>query len=320
LTNKTLDNHAFSRLRRALDCIQNGTLLDRLCLEWRKCFKTRRSKWWKCQIGKREYFDTKIDQGVKIRLHFDSELSRLIYVDDFERTEREFLKAYLRPGDLFVDVGANIGLFSLIAARLVGPSGKVYAFEPTGRIYERLTNNVRLNGFDDILCFRLALSDQIGQQSLFISEDRFDAWNSFAHPVAGQSFENERVDCETWDDFALKHNLLGRIAMMKLDVEGWEARVLSGAKQALSREGAPLLQVEFTDATAASAGSSCEELYHVLESLGYRMFIYDSWRNELIHDPIRESYPYVNLIATKRPEEANLRLRKGTFWRWHLAK
>jgi FkbM family methyltransferase len=308
------------KLSRFLNHLRRGTLFDRILWERRKRIKQERAQWWKSEIGKREYFDTKIDHGVRIRLHFDSELPRLIYVDDFERTEREFLKAYLRPGDLFVDVGANIGLFSLIAARLVGPSGKVYAFEPTGRIFERLANNVRLNGFNEISCFRLALSDQIGQQSLFISEDGFDAWNSFAHPIAGQSFEHERVDCETWDHFALKHSVLGRVAMMKLDVEGWENRVLSGAKETLSREDAPLLQIEFTDAAAASAGSSCKDLYHILEDFGYRMFIYDPRRRKLIPDPLRESYPYVNLIATKRPEEANLRLRRGTYWRWLLAK
>ena len=309
-----MDNRALYRLRRTLDCIQNGTLLDRLRLEWRRCFKERRSKWWKSQIGKHDYFDTKIDHGVRIRLHFDSELSKLIYVNDFEHTEREFLKAYLKPGDLFVDVGANIGLFSLVAAKLVGPSGKVYAFEPTGRIYERLAINKMLNGFECMACFRLALSDRIGQQSLFVSKDGFDAWNSFAHPVVGQSFEYEEVECETWDHFAVAHNLLGRITMMKLDVEGWEIPVLYGARETLARADAPLLQVEFTDAVSASAGFSCKETYQFLDDLGYRMFIYDARKRKLLHDPLRESYPYINLIATKRLEEASLRLRKGTFW------
>jgi FkbM family methyltransferase len=248
---------------------------------------------------------------VRIRLHFDSELARLIYVDDFERTEREFLKAYLRPGDIFVDVGANIGLFSLIAAPLVGPSGKVFAFEPTGTTYKRLLNNVRLNAFNNISSFRLALSDHNGHQSFFVSKDGFDAWNSFAQPVAGHSFEHEEVECETWDRFASEHNLLGNVTIMKLDVEGWETHVLAGAKDALNREDAPLLQVEFTDAVAAASGTSCRQLYRVLEDLGYRMFLYDPWRRQLIDDPIRESYPYVNLIASKNLENADIRLREG---------
>jgi FkbM family methyltransferase len=308
------DSLRMEKLSRFLNHLRQGTLIDRIAWEWRKRVKQSRSRWWKSQAGKREYSDVKIDRGVRIRLHFDSELSRAIYVDDFERKEREFLKAYLRTGDLFVDVGANIGLFSLIAARVIGPTGKVFAFEPTGRIYERFTDSVRLNGFQNISCFRLALSDRVGRQDFFVSKDGFDAWNSFARPVAGRSFEQEPVECETWDRFALAHNLLGRVAMMKLDVEGWETRVLAGAAQTLGRTDAPLLQVEFTDAVAASAGSSCKDLYRVLQDFGYRMFIYDQKRRELIHDPLRESYPYANLIATKSPDAANLRLRKGTVW------
>jgi FkbM family methyltransferase len=300
-----------TKLSRFLNHLRRRTLMDRMLLEWRNRRKQKRADWWETQIGSREYFDVKIERGVRIRLHFDSELSRLIYVDDFERTEREFLKAYLRPGDVFVDVGANIGLFSLIAAPLVGPSGKVIAFEPTGRTYKRLLNNMRLNAFNNLSTFRLALSDHNGQQPFFASKDGFDAWNSFAQPVAGHSFEHEEVQCETWDRFALKHDLLGNVTMMKLDVEGWEAHVLAGGKNALSREDAPVLQVEFTDAVAAAAGTSCRELYQVLEDLGYRMFVYDPWKRQLLDDPIRESYPYVNLIASKNLENTNIRLRES---------
>ena len=61
-----------------------------------------------------------LQPGLKIRLYGDSELCRLIYLGSFETAERDFVKRFLRPGDLFVDVGANIGLFTLIAAARVG--------------------------------------------------------------------------------------------------------------------------------------------------------------------------------------------------------
>jgi len=120
------------------------------------------------------------------------------------------------------------------------------------------------------------------------------------------------------DRFARTHELVGRVAMMKIDVEGWESRVLEGARESFSREDAPLLQVEFTDKAAASAGSSCKELYLNLMDFGYHMFTYNPRRRELIDEPIHENYPYINLIATKRPEETNLRLRKSTFRQWFL--
>jgi FkbM family methyltransferase len=308
-----MDKHFLYRVRRALAHIQHGTALRRLHLEWQKHEKKRRSKWWNSQVGKRDYFDAKMDLGLRIRLHFDSELARVVYCDDFERTERLFLDAFLKPGDIFVDVGANIGLFSLIAALRVGYLGKVYAFEPAKVTYERLQKNVVLNGFRNVQCLHSALSDKPGQFPFYVSEEGFDAWNSFARPIAGTSFSKELIECLTWDRFARLHHLVGKVAMMKIDVEGWETRVLEGARETFSRDDAPLLQVEFTEAASTSAGSSCESLYRLLENLGYRMFGYDSSRRELIHDPLRESYPYVNLIAAKTPEEANSRLRTGAF-------
>lgn len=121
--------------------------------------RNKRIAWWNSEISKREHFESKLQNGVKIRLHFDSQLSRLIYCEGFELQERKFLNAFLRPGDIFVDIGANIGLFSLIAARCVGKNGHVYAFEPTAKIYQRLIENVNLNHFKNISYFQLALSD-----------------------------------------------------------------------------------------------------------------------------------------------------------------
>jgi tRNA G37 N-methylase Trm5 len=149
------------RFCRLLDHFANFTLLDRIQWEWRKQMRRRRLKIWQSQIGKGEYCETKIQKGVRMRLHFDSKLAQAIYCDEFERKERQFLNTFLRQGDVFVDVGANIGLFSLVAARHVGQSGKVYAFEPTANIYDRLCENVQLNQFNNILCFQLALSDMV---------------------------------------------------------------------------------------------------------------------------------------------------------------
>jgi FkbM family methyltransferase len=255
-----------------------------------------------------------------MHLHFDSELARLIHCEDFEIGERHFVNAFLRPGDVFVDVGANIGLFSLIAANRVGDSGMVYAFEPSAKTFHRLRENTKLNNFQNVQCYQLALSDEFGKSPFYTSEDGFDAWNSFAHPIAGEFFAKEIIQCETWDRFARTHGLLGRVAMMKIDVEGWESKVLQGAKESLSRQDAPVLQVEFTDEAAVSAGSSCKYLYLALENFGYRIFTYEFTRRKLMHDPLRENYPYINLIATKSPEETNRRLRKNTFWRWTPGK
>ena len=297
-----------------MDHLRKDTLLDRIRGEWRERRRTRQLLRWNAKSGKGEWFEFRVDRGIRMRLHFDSKLAHLIYCDDFETRERHFMNAFLRPGDVFVDVGANIGLFSLIAARRVGKSGAVYAIEPAQKTFRRLEDNVKLNDFPNVQCFQLAFSDESGEFPFYTSEDGFDAWNSIARPIAGKSFSREFIQCVTWDHFARHHALLGKVTMMKIDVEGWEAHVLRGGKEALSREDAPLLQIEFTDEAALSAGCSCKHLYHLIEGLGYSMFRYDPRARELVHDPLRGKYPYVNLIAAKKPEEVNVRLSRRSFW------
>jgi FkbM family methyltransferase len=286
-------------------------ITDRLRFHWHRLGYYRRELRWACVAGQPRSFVVTIQPGLRMRLYTDSELCRLIYCRDFEATERTFLSDFLRPGDVFVDVGANIGLFTLIAAICVGPTGHVLAFEPTTVTFERLVDNVRLNDFQNVTTVKLALSDVNGQLDLVRSTDGFDAWNSFARPTMGKIFSKQCVDTAAWDQYAGQHDLAGAVAMMKIDVEGWESRVLAGGKEMFARMDAPVLQVEFTDEAARAAGSSCGDLYKTLERLGYRMFVYDSGMRALVPESMREEYPYVNLIAAKNPDAVNARVRSG---------
>ena len=100
----------------------------------------------------------------------------------------------MRPGDVFVDVGANIGLYTLIAAHIVGASGRVYAFEPGSETYRRLLSNVQLNQMTNVSCHELALSDSTARLDMNMSTDGYDAWNSLAKPIAGSSFSTETIE------------------------------------------------------------------------------------------------------------------------------
>ncbi len=244
-----------------------------------------------------------------MNLYLDSELCRLIYYRHFEANERKFLNSFLRPGDTFVDIGANIGLFTLIAASIVGPEGRVWSFEPTPETFARLTRNVQTNAFDNVGCHQLAVSDSIGEMEITKSVDGFDAWNSLATPKMGNSFANAKIRTTTWDAFAQEHKLLNRVTMMKIDVEGWENRVLVGGRNVLSGANAPVLQVEFTDGAAVAANSSCRELYESLVGMGYRMFVFDPGPSVLVPDPLRDNYPNANLIAAKDAAFVNARLQ-----------
>jgi FkbM family methyltransferase len=187
---------------------------DRLKFQWQKLKYRWRELRWASLAGRPRTFVMRLQPGLKMRLYGDSELSCLIYYRNFEATERAFVNDFLRPGDVFVDVGSNIGLFTLIAASCVGLRGKVVAFEPTEVTYARLVDNVRLNGFSNVDCVKSALSDRSGQLDLARSTDGFDAWNSFAKPTMGGAISHERVEVIEWDNYAREHNLAGMISKL----------------------------------------------------------------------------------------------------------
>lgn len=301
----------------------NGNILEFLQIELKQYYhrnKARKQiksvKQWQAIIDNKQDVNLKIQRGVKLKLNFDSALSKLIYCHNFELLERKFVNHFLRPGDIFVDVGANIGLFTAIAAKLVGKKGLVYAFEPCSLTYDRLKYNVKLNKFSNVKCNQIALSDRNCEQDMVLSLDGFDAWNSLAKPTAGESFSSEVINTMRWDDFAIQHDLQGKVTLMKIDVEGWETFVLSGGTQTLSREDAPTLLVEFTEKAAKTANSSCQELYQKLEHLGYKMFVFNPESKKLIPYSFQSDRPHINLIATKQPRtiEARLQTTKKSFW------
>src|ERR1700722_4854735 len=88
------------------------------------------------------------------------------FLDYYEIRETNYVKKILREGDVFVDIGANIGWFTLLASAGVGASGQVIAFEPSGRIHQHLADNVRLNDCRNVVLERLAISDTSGSAIL----------------------------------------------------------------------------------------------------------------------------------------------------------
>ena len=301
-------NKAAYLINRFFIHLYQGTLPKRIKEEWHEQIRRKRVAWWNTQQGQKDYFTFSLQKNIKINLYFSSVLCRLIYSDNYEWRERQFLNGYLKPGDVFIDIGANIGLYTLIASLRVGENGTIYSFEPCLETFQRLVSNVELNRMNNVKCSQMALSDRPGQIQMNLSLDGYDAWSSIVQPTAGRSFATETVRTVTWDDFSREHNLMGRVNLMKIDVEGWESHVLSGGIETFKRQDAPVLQVEFTDQASQSAGTSCQALYRQLEELGYQMFVYNEKLNRIIPDPVRDSYPYLNLLATKHPACIDLRL------------
>jgi len=276
---------------------------------YNKKLEKRKDEEWNSHFKEDIKYKFKLNDSLFIYLFQDSVLSKFIY-KGFEETELLFIRRYLNEDDIFIDIGANIGLFSLHAAQVIGKKGKVIAFEPTPVTYSRLLLNVSLNHFNEIVtCNNLGLSDKKGLLKMNISNNGYDAWNTFALPT--ETFFNEQIDVpvETLDNYLSDHNIsISNISFIKVDVEGWEAYVIRGASNFLKNKDAPSLLVEFTEENAFAAGTNCYELYDLIKSFGYNWYTYDSIKNQLIPEHKRMHYPYNNLIAIKDIEKAQLRL------------
>ncbi|MFH5805575.1 FkbM family methyltransferase [Alienimonas sp. DA493] len=235
----------------------------------------------------------------------------MIYLGEFERFETEFFCRYLQPGDVVYDVGANIGLFSVLAAGAVGPSGRVVAFEPAARPYSRLLENVKINGFDHVLCLQQGLSDQAGKLTL-ASGVGADAWNSFGLGLheGNSQFKKVSVGVGTLDA-AFEEDAkqgYGPPRLVKIDVEGWEGRVLAGMKRLFASTPPEVLQVEFNDHALSASASSADELFRQLNALGYEICRYCGGAELVVVDGPSGRGTQDNLFAVRNREAVLLRL------------
>jgi FkbM family methyltransferase len=200
---------------------------------------------------------------------------------------------------VFFDIGANLGLFTLTAARRVGPTGRVYAFEPSQREAQHLRHNIELNGLTNVTIVTQAVSDQCGTTRFAIAAD--GGHNSLmknAHPQQ-QIQAWQEVELITLDAFIAAHKV-PQVYFMKIDVEGAEVNVLRGASHLLNSPQPPVILCEFCDATAAGFNSSGRALYDTFVSFGYQLFsLPESGQSALTSAPRQEQYDYENLVGCK---------------------
>lgn len=144
---------------------------------------------------------------------------------------------YLQPanGDIVVDVGAHYGFYTILASRLVGDRGKVLAFEPHPKNYERLLTNINSNNIRNVVCFNKALDEADRQTRLYISSHSERHSISFDHNP-GSSYDGSYICVESVKlDTIIKLLGIKKINLIKIDVEGAESNVLRGAKTTIKQ-------------------------------------------------------------------------------------
>ena len=211
--------------------------------------------------------------NLALEIDLDERVSRTIYAfRAFEPVTMGLFEDLLAPGYTVLDVGANFGLFSLIAAQKIGPSGRVYAFEPDWRNGERLQRNVVRNGFANIEHLPLALSDHEGQITMYLSSRDEDNLGSSSIVEAGGDREAISIEATTLDCF-LTSSAITTIDVVKMDIEGAEVQALAGAAQAFAEKRIRNLLLEVH--TLILARARCAELLQRLERFGYTVWYVD---------------------------------------------
>jgi len=189
---------------------------------------------------------------------------RTMYLGLFEPRETRLLRELLHPGDTFVDVGAHIGWFTTVAADCVGEAGKVIACEPYPTNRSMLKVNVAQNNHNNVRVVEAALGDQPGGTISLAKA----GGNSGGVTALDWAWDGRvEVPMTTLDEVSAG---LGTIALLKIDVEGWEAHVLQGAARTLPRTEHVLIEINHV--ALKKAGSSSEEVLDLLRRAGFSRF------------------------------------------------
>jgi len=210
----------------------------------------------------------------------DQHVSRRIREEGiWEPYETSLALALLREGDVFVDVGANIGYFSIVAGSVVGASGRVFAFEPDPQNCALLQRNVHLNTMEDRVEVSAAgLSDRQSRAQLFLSEDNYGD-----HQLYPDDEGRGCVSVSLYNGSDYLAQRTDKLRLLKIDTQGSEAQVITGLLPFLQklREPAQIL-IELTPFSLKTAGSSGRELIELLATLALPMWIVDHIEHRLV--------------------------------------
>jgi FkbM family methyltransferase len=235
-----------------------------------------------------------LGNGLTIQVALGDHVSRHILRDGYYEPDTVALfDRFLKAGMVVLDIGAHIGQYSLVASRLVGDSGQVHSFEPDPDTYAWLRDNCRRNSLTNVRLNQLALSDTAETRTLYFSMTADIGANSLAEPKRF-SGRKAAVRCLRLDDY-LRMQSVGRVHLVKMDVEGAELAVLRGAERLFSGPMRPMLVAEFEEERQVAFGSSCRVLAEWLVQRGYQLFRIGSELRP--YTPSAADPPSVNVLA-----------------------
>ena len=222
----------------------------------------------------------------------------IFFLGYYEIRESRLIRRLLRPGDTFVDIGANLGWFTVLGSKRVGQHGKVIAFEPSTNIWLQLNRSVEINRLCNVHLERLALSDETGTTFLTGATAENSGLASIISATKGSSHgQGEDVAVTKFDDY-WKREINARVRLVKIDVEGAELKVLEGMKNFLQARQCDYLMIEISDKWLHSLGMSALHAINLLRSYNYDLYRIGMYKlKPILND---ETVIFANVLAELR--------------------
>lgn len=205
----------------------------------------------------------------------DDYVSRGCLFDSYEDIETGLVRKHLKPGQVFLDIGANIGWFTLLASTIVGEEGHVHAFEPRRPTVDYLRRSISANGLDTLVSLHdFGLDKEDGEHFLtWPKNTRNPGHSELAHSPGGADLETIPVKVRALDAMGLS-----KVDFIKIDVEGAEMRALEGGKATIDSSRPIVLSELYPEQLQKISGATPQDFFAWFSSRNYRAYIADSVR------------------------------------------
>lgn len=232
-------------------------------------------------------------------MYFSRDYLRFFLKDEYEPEVTEIFLNEIQEGSVIIDIGANIGYFSLLGASKVGDIGKVFAFEPEPNNYKLLVKNIKLNGYENVIPIEKAVSNENKSTKLFLGKD--SSMNSLIQgDNENTTSDSVPVDTINLDTYFNDHPLKSKIKLIKMDIEGAEMMALLGMRNLIKENKELVIITEFNPEFIRNSGFEPADFLSKLKEHGFDykvIFEKDSQEQEI--SDLSEIEDHVNLFCYK---------------------
>jgi FkbM family methyltransferase len=237
-------------------------------------------------------------------------VSHLLADGVYEPRTTALFKSLLKTGMVVFDIGANFGYYGLIAAQVVGSTGKVYALEPEPNNFRLISSNIKVNGFSNMIPLQVAVSNEKGRATLFLDKTNLGA-HSVHHGNVLEAGGAAEVEATTLDSLVESRIVTERVDLITMDVQGAEGLVFEGAEQTLRRNNVKVL-MEFWPYGLRNIGTDPRDLIRKIYDYGFAVTLIDEpgqppdlmeITERLENEPNNQTA--VNLLLQKTPSRSS---------------